>query len=71
MNLEENEETKPLISLVKTINAPMVTRRVQSLLVRDEDASDDWFLGLKARHWICVAGKKEGAWDGRKTCVQH
>lgn len=49
----------------------MVTRRVQSLLVRDEDASDDWFLGLKARHWICVAGKKEGAWDGRKTCVQH
>lgn len=43
MNLEENEETKPLISLVKIISVPMVNGRVQSLLVGEEEAGDDCF----------------------------
>jgi len=45
MTLKENEETKPLIiSLVKIISVPaMVTGRVQSLLVGEEEAGDGYF----------------------------
>lgn len=63
MNLEKNEETQSLISLVKTTIAPMVTRGVLLLLEGEEEVGDDSFLHLNALHRICVVGKEEGTWD--------
>jgi hypothetical protein len=57
MNLEENQETQLLLSLVRTIRAPTVSEGVQSLL-----AGDDSFFGLNIRHWICEAGEEAAAW---------
>jgi hypothetical protein len=38
MNLEENQETQLLLSLVRTIRAPTVSEGVQSLLAGDDSA---------------------------------